>query len=169
MTAREFARHGEGHRPTTPDTSYGVPADGGTLVEWDWVVGQLAAATDYWLSTVRRDGSPHAAPIWGVFDADDLYLETSPATLKARNVAREPRAVVSIGGGSAVVIVEGTVGPIVPEPEAAGRIARMMAAKYPGYEPQPHDWDRGGLYLVSPHVVLAWREMNTATRWRFRH
>jgi nitroimidazol reductase NimA-like FMN-containing flavoprotein (pyridoxamine 5'-phosphate oxidase superfamily) len=162
-----FADHGDAERPTTPDKSYGVPQRGGTLVEWLWVIEQLTKATDYWLATTRRDGRPHAAPIWGVFVDDNLYLESSPATLKARNLARDPRAVVSIGGGSAVVIVEATVAPVVPERQTAELIAAAMAAKYDGYNPGPGDWDGGGLFLVTPSVVLGWREMNTATRWRF--
>jgi nitroimidazol reductase NimA-like FMN-containing flavoprotein (pyridoxamine 5'-phosphate oxidase superfamily) len=137
------------------------------MVDWDWVRGELAAATDYWVATTRPNGHPHAAPIWGVFIDEELYLETSPQTLKARNIGRDPRAVVHIGGGSAVVIVECRVHPFVPDQGTAARVAERMADKYPGYEPGPHDWDGGGLFRVLPSKVLAWREMNTATRFNF--
>jgi hypothetical protein len=66
------------------------------------------------------------------------------------------------------VIISGEIHPFVPDEETGTRIAPLVAAKYPGYAPAPHDWDGGGLYRVVPHTVLAWREMNTATRWRLR-
>jgi nitroimidazol reductase NimA-like FMN-containing flavoprotein (pyridoxamine 5'-phosphate oxidase superfamily) len=162
-----FAGHGRAERPTTPDETYGVPRRGGTRVEWEWVEQQLQQAADYWVTTVRPDGRPHSAPIWGIYDADNLYLETSPATLKARNLSRDERASVHIGGGSAVVIVDGVIRAFMPDAATGARLAPLMAAKYQGYEPSPHDWDEGGLYLLIPSVVLAWREMNTATRWRY--
>jgi len=168
VTTGAFARPGKPERPTTPNKSYGVPQRGGEKVDWDWVREQLLAATDYWVATVRPNGHPHAAPIWGCMVDDDLFLETDPQTLKARNWARDPRAVVHIGGGSAVVIVEGRVHPHVPNEETGVKVAAAMKGKYEGYAPEPHDWDGGGLFQVLPDKVLAWREMNTATRFTFK-
>ena len=104
---------------------------------------QLLTASDYWVATIRPNGHPHAAPIWGCFVNDDLFLETDPQTLKARNWARDPRAVVHIGGGSAVVIVEGRIHPHVPDEATGELVAAQMKGKYDGYSPEPHDWDGG--------------------------
>jgi len=45
------------------------------------------------LATVRKDGSPHIAPIWFEFDdeTDDIIFLTGEETVKATNMGREPR------------------------------------------------------------------------------
>ena len=155
-------------RPRTPDRSYGVPARGGELMTWDMVVERLRDALNYWVATVDPRGRPHAMPIWGVFVEDDLYLETSPRTLKARNLATNPAVAVHLEDGTHVVAVEGVAQPFTPDPGLAELIAAAYAAKYENYRPAPTDWDRGGLYRIVPRVVFAWRDMPTATRWRFK-
>ena len=50
---------GEGYNP--PE---GTPFD---PAPWSAVRDKLAASRNYWVSTTRADGSPHAAPIWGVW------------------------------------------------------------------------------------------------------
>ena len=44
------------------------------------------------LATVRPDGRPHVQPIWFVLDGDDLLFMTGAATVKGRNLRRDPRA-----------------------------------------------------------------------------
>ena len=46
------------------------------------------------LATVREDGRPHVQPIWFVLDEDDgsLVFTTGRATVKGRNLRRDPRA-----------------------------------------------------------------------------
>jgi PPOX class probable F420-dependent enzyme len=44
------------------------------------------------LATVRRDGRPHAAPIWFVLDGDDVLFTTGADTVKGRNLRRTGRA-----------------------------------------------------------------------------
>jgi len=48
------------------------------------------------LATVRRDGSPHVAPVWFVLDGDDVVLTTGAATAKGRNLRRDPRACLAV-------------------------------------------------------------------------
>ena len=48
------------------------------------------------LATTRADGSPHVVPIWFVLDGDDLVFNTGAATVKGRNLARDPRATVCV-------------------------------------------------------------------------
>jgi hypothetical protein len=133
---------------------------------WSFVLDRLRRARNYWVSTVRPDGRPHAAPIWGVLVEDDLYLETDPGTRKARNLSRRPAVSVHPELVDEVVIVEGLARPFRPDSRLAVEVAAAFAAKYPGYRPEPDSWDRGGLYHVDPSVVFAWRDMPTATRWR---
>lgn len=138
------------------------------MVDWSFVLERLGEARSYWLCSVSADGRPHAAPVWGAFVRDDLYLETSPSTKKARNVARNPRVSVLVEAGDHAVIVEGVAVPCRPLPAVGRRLASEFKRKYAGYEPGAGDWDDGGLYRVLPSKVLAWRDMPTAARWRFR-
>lgn len=48
------------------------------------------------LATLRRDGSPHVTPVWFVLDGDDVVFMTGAATLKGRNLRRDPRASLAV-------------------------------------------------------------------------
>ena len=138
------------------------------MVAWSDVVGRLTSAEAYWLATVTPSGRPHVVPIWGVLVGDELYLETgAPATVKNRNLAANPAVAVHLDGINDAVIVMGIAEPIRPDPDLGAQIAAAFKAKYSGYAPGPTDWDSGGLVRIAPETILAWREMPTATRWRF--
>jgi nitroimidazol reductase NimA-like FMN-containing flavoprotein (pyridoxamine 5'-phosphate oxidase superfamily) len=163
-----FSQALEPERPTTPDASYGVPADGGTLIDWSECVGRLRVAEAYWLATTGRDGAPHVVPVWGVMVDGDLYLETGAAqTAKVRHLASNPHVAVHLDGVNDALIVRGRAVDCRPDAALGRALATAFHAKYNGYEPAPTDWDGGGLHRVVPRVMLAWRDMPTATRWRF--
>jgi hypothetical protein len=105
--------------------------------------------------------------VWGVFVDDELYLETDPGTRKARNLAANPAVVVHPDGADEAVIVEGRASAFVPDRAVAARIAAEFTRKHSDYIPAATEWDQGGLYRVVPTTVFAWRDMPTATRWRF--
>ncbi|WP_375483835.1 PPOX class F420-dependent oxidoreductase [uncultured Jatrophihabitans sp.] len=48
------------------------------------------------LSTVRKDGTPHAAPIWFVLDGDDIVFTTGRDTVKGRNLVRTGVATLTV-------------------------------------------------------------------------
>ena len=49
-----------------------------------------------WLTTINPDGSPHVTPV-GFVQLDGVWYFTSgPGTRKSRNVASDPRCVVSV-------------------------------------------------------------------------
>lgn len=63
------------------------------------------------LATSRADGRPHVAPIWFLPDGDDLVFTTWHESVKGRNLARDPRAAISVDDRDfpfAFVVVEGT-------------------------------------------------------------
>jgi Pyridoxamine 5'-phosphate oxidase len=68
---------------------------------------RLAPARNYWLCTTTPSGAPHAAPVWGV-TGGTRYLYNERHTIKARNLATDPRDVVHLESGEDVVIVRGT-------------------------------------------------------------
>jgi len=137
------------------------------MVDWSFVTEQLECARVYWLGSVNVDGRPHTAPIWGVFIDGDLFLETAPFTRKARNIERSAAVTVHVELGDEAVIVEGDAANFRPDPQLGQQLAAAFAGKYSGYRPEPDAWDAGSLYLVTPRTVFAWRDMPTATRWRF--
>jgi hypothetical protein len=155
-------------RPSSPPPSYGVPTVGGTLVPWDHVIDRLKVAAAYWLATTGTDGRPHVVPVWGVFADDDVYLEVgASSTAKVRHLHRDPGVVVHLDDADDVVIVHGAAHFIVPTGDLATLLVEAFRAKYPGYVPEPDAWDDGSLVRIDPRTILAWRDMPTATRWRF--
>ena len=136
------------------------------------MIDRLTSAEAYWIGTVTPDGRPHVVPVWGIIFEGDLYLETgAPTTVKNRNLAANRNVLVHLDGVNDAVLVRGTVERIPPDPAFRRRLAGAMKAKYGGeygdYEPEPDRWDLGSAWRIEPESVLAWRDMPTATRWRF--
>jgi PPOX class probable F420-dependent enzyme len=156
--------------PTAPriPPSYGVPTDGsgGERLPWSWAVERLAESRNYWICTTRADGRPHAAPVWGLWLDDAVWFSTSRASLKARNIARNPSAVVHLESGDETVILEGEVEE-VRDPDALERFADAYEAKYE-FRPQP---DEGSpTFVLRPQSAQTWLETDyprTAARWVF--
>jgi len=141
------------------------------FVAWEWVEGRLKDEKNYWLGSTRPDGRPHVVPKWMVWVGGQLYFDGSPQIRHARNLAANPAAVVHLGNGDEVVILEGVVHAL-DRPEAA--LAQAVAAEYTrkyerfGYSPQPDQWDAGGLFAVSPVQVITWSEFTKdPTKFRF--
>ena len=52
------------------------------------------------LATVRRDGRPHAAPVWFTLDGDDILFTTGADTVKGRNLRRTGQATLVVDDGT---------------------------------------------------------------------
>lgn len=64
------------------------------------------------VATVRADGRPHVAPIWFVFDGDDIVFMTGADTVKGKSLRRDPRVAMSVDVEEppyGFVLVEGSV------------------------------------------------------------
>ena len=57
---------------------------------WQGFVAALPARTAK-LAVVRKDGSPHVAPVWVALDGDDVVFLTSADTIKGKAILRDPR------------------------------------------------------------------------------
>jgi nitroimidazol reductase NimA-like FMN-containing flavoprotein (pyridoxamine 5'-phosphate oxidase superfamily) len=157
-------------RPIMPE-GYGVPETDEGLLDWSWAVERLETAKNYWFSTTRPDGRPHAMPAWGAWLDGVLYFDGSPETVRMRNLAQNPAISIHLESGDEVVIVEGqsyAVGK--PERALAEQLAAALAKKYaPTYVPELNTWDEGGLVAVRPKVAFGWSEFpKNVTRWRFK-
>src|ERR1700748_2060743 len=105
-----------------------MPAEPGQR-PWDDVERALRAARSYWLCTTRADGRPHAMPVWGVWLAGALWFGTGRVSIKGRNLARDPRAVVHLESGDDVVVLEGEV-ELPAERDKLERFVELYEQKY---------------------------------------
>lgn len=143
-----------------------------TELTWSDVSERLAPARSYWLVTVSASGAPHAVPVWGVVVRKDLYVYTERRTVKARNLAANPRVVVHLESAEDVVIVHGRVDDL-GHPSATGDVMAALATKYP--EPEDAQYlptespDFDVLYVIRAERAMAWRLNDYAAsqrRWR---
>ena len=140
---------------------YGISDAPGVGLEWDWAVERLEASHNYWICTTRPDGSPHAAPVWGLWWNDAVVFGTSPESRKGRNLARDPRVTIHLESGDEVVSLEGEISRVPID----DTIADAYKAKY-GYR----SGNEGEWYSLRPRGAYAWLESdypNTATRFEF--
>ena len=153
-------------RPWMP--YYGMlDADKGQgLFPWSYARERLEQSHNYLLSTVRPDGAPHGAPVWGLWYEEKFYFSTGRQSRKGRNLAANPRCVVSTDTISDVVIVEG-----VAEQLADAAIPPPLFDAYPAkYLDWPLDPSIGPVFVVRPRVVFAFLESDftgASTRWQF--
>ena len=127
---------------------------------WTEVARRLAGARTYWLGTTMPSGAPHAAPVWGAVTGQTLYLYSERNTVKARNLAADPRAVVHLESGEDVLIVRGTAEDLGTPAQVPSAVA-ALAAKYtqPGdrqYLPDANP-DFDVIYVIRPRSAMAWR------------
>ncbi|MBR8743311.1 pyridoxamine 5'-phosphate oxidase family protein [Nocardiopsis sp. MG754419] len=110
---------------------FGSP--GADPVPWERARALLADAPLYRVTTVRPDGRPHMTPLLGVWAENAVCFCTGPRERKARNLAVDPRCLMSVGDdrldGAPEIVVEGTGVP-VEDPDALDRIAQAYEDKY---------------------------------------
>ncbi|WP_305788269.1 pyridoxamine 5'-phosphate oxidase family protein [Symbioplanes lichenis] len=94
-----------------PFSEPGAPA-----LPWSEAERVLTAAEMFWLSTVRRDGRPHVAPLPAMWLHGCAYFCTGAEEQKAVNLAAEPRCVLTTGTNTyragVDVVLEGRAAPV---------------------------------------------------------
>ena len=87
-------------------SGYGLaPLGGGNeQISWEAVEEKLRKARNYWVSSTRPDGRPHAMPVWGLWLAGAFFFSTDPQSRKGRNLAVNPNVVVHLESGDDVTI-----------------------------------------------------------------
>jgi Pyridoxamine 5'-phosphate oxidase len=114
----------------------------------------------YWLCTTMPSGAPHAAPVWGVVTSHTLYLYSERHTVKARNLAADPRVVVHLESAEDVMIVRGTAEDL-GTPAQVPEVVMALSAKYASegdrqYLPDA-DPDFDIVYAIRPQSAMMWR------------
>ena len=151
-------------RPHMP--GYGVPANKKGVLPWKWAEQRLIRSHNYFLCTVRPDGTPHVMPIWGAW-ADGIFcFSTGRDSRKARNLAANPRCVICNEKVQEAVILEGRAEELL-DPVRIKELGRSYARKY---KPWKLDPKLGPIFIVRPIVGFGMYEKkfaNAATRWKF--
>jgi len=136
---------------------------------WIEVAERLAAARTYWLGSTTASGAPHAAPLWGVVTGETLHLYSERSTVKARNLAADPRVVVHLESGEDVLIVRGVAEDLGP-PAAVPTVVAALAAKYTRPEDRQYlpdtDPDFDVVWAIRPRSAMAWRLSDYAASQR---
>lgn len=86
------------------------------------------------VATVGEDGRPHVVPIWYIVEGDEVVFTTWHTSVKARNLASNGRAAMTIDDEEppfSYLMVEGPV-TISDDPAESRRVATLAGSKYMG-------------------------------------
>jgi hypothetical protein len=160
---------------------YGLPEGDKGLLPWSWADQRLKKSHNYWVTTVKPDGSrhdfspqnvvPHTMVVWGLWQDGRLLFSTGRKSRKARNLGQNANCVVCTELANEAVIVEGTA-------EIADVAARRKFL--PAYE-RKYKFDMKAMkddilamkepvFAVRPRVVFGlWEKyfQSKSTRWKF--
>ena len=169
----------------SPKETKNLDIYGSPPLEWQRVVDALDktselevpdSASRFWIATTRPDGGPHLMAVGIVWDNGKFYLSTGAGTQKGRNLARDPRCMISLAAPGVDIVAEGEAKIIRDE----GHLQRI-ATLYDDWGPQVRDgafwhefsapsagpppWD---VYEITPTTIyaVATAEPHGATRWR---
>src|SRR5579863_4225533 len=165
-------------RHTTPKASrpeapgYGFPESSKGLLPWSWAEQRLKKSHNYWITTVKPDGSPHTMVVWGLWQDGRLLFSTGGKSQKARNLERNPKCVVCTELANEAVIVEGIA-------EVAGVAARH---KFLSQYERKYKFDMSSMkadilsmkepvFAVLPQQAFGlWEKyfQSKSTRWNFK-
>jgi Pyridoxamine 5'-phosphate oxidase len=165
-----------------PVTELGAfSSDDAAPTDWAQARDELRVAQVYWLSTVRPDGRPHVTPLLGVWLDGALYFCTGSTERKARNLADNPRCILTTGcntiDAGLDITVEGTaIG--VSDGTELRRVADTYESKYGRHLTAPDgtwfglgDAIRRGeplVFRVTPSTAFGFgKGQFSQTRWRF--
>jgi hypothetical protein len=133
----------------------------------------------FWLATVGPDGRPHATGVGAIWADERVYFVSGPGTRKSRNLAADPRCVITASLDDVDLVIEGSARRVT-EPAALERVAALyrdqgwpvevsgdaFTAPYNAPSAGPPPWY---LYEVEPVTVfgVGTTEPGGAMRWRF--
>jgi len=163
------------------------------LLDWASIENKLRAGVDQapgsggpnrhtcWLSTINADGSPHVNGVGALWADGCFWFETGQGSRKGRNLARDPRCVMSLATEEFDLVVEGEASLVTDPATVADMAARWAAGGWPARVDDtgvaltaefsapsagPPPWH---VYRLTPKTATALStvEPGGATRWRF--
>ena len=123
------------------------------------------------LSTIMRDGSPQATPVWVDVEPDGTHIliNTVEGHIKKNNIDRDPRVAVTVVDSQdpyRTVLVRGTVVEQRGPDQGANDHINMLAKKYLGRDQyQLRDGETRVILRIKPSHV-AERGTEGGNRWR---
>ena len=156
-------------RISTP--GYGFPKGTKGLLSWSWAEQRLKKSHNYWLTTVKPDGSPHTMVVWGLWQDGRFLFSTGSESRKARNLARNKTCVVGTEHAQEAVIVEGVAD--VADVPARRKFLPACEKKYKFDLSSMRDGIlsmKEPVFAVRPRVVFGlWEKyfQSKSTRWKF--
>ena len=100
------------------------------------------------LATVMADGAPHSTTVWcGFYGDKPCFFTANPQSLKARNVARDPRVALSVvdrANPYRTGQLRGRVAEVISG-DAALEVIDQMAVKHTG---APFPMRKGDIYVI---------------------
>jgi PPOX class probable F420-dependent enzyme len=119
------------------------------------------------IGTVRKDGSPHVAPVWFALDDDGrIVFTTGATTVKGHSLARDPRLAICVDDERppfSFVLVEGRA-EIVDDVDLVRRWATVIGGRYMGADRAEEYGARNGvpgelLIRVHPEKVTSAKDL----------
>ena len=123
------------------------------------------------LSTVMRDGSPQATPVWVDVEPDGshILINTVEGHLKQRNADRDPRVAVTVIDSQnpfRTVVVRGTIVERTGHDQGAAGHINKLAKKYMRIDQYPlREGERRVILRIKPSYVLE-GGAEAGSRWR---
>ncbi len=156
-------------RPYAP--GYGFPTTRKGLLPWSWAEQRLKKSHNYWITTVKPQGSPHTMVVWGLWQGGRFVFSTGGKSRKARNLAQNKECIVCTELTNEAVIVEG----VAEIADVAARRKFLLP-----YE-RKYKFDMSGMrddilamkepvFVIQPRVVFGFWEkyfQSRSTRWKF--
>jgi hypothetical protein len=169
----------------SPKETKNLDIYGSPPLEWERVTDALDRTSDlevadsagrFWIATTRPGGGPHVMAVGIVWDNGKFYLSTGAGTQKGKNLARDPRCMVSLAAPGIDIVAEGEA-KIVRDEGELQRIATLYSDwgpqvrdgafwhEYSAPSAGPPPWD---VYEITPTTIfgVATAEPHGAPRWR---
>jgi hypothetical protein len=158
-------------RPHMP--GYGLPKGSKGLLPWKWAEQRLAKSHNYWITTIKPDGSPHTMVVWGLWLDGVFLFSTGRQSRKAQNLAEDRRCIFCTELAHEAVVVEG-LAEEVPDVELRREFLRKSERKY-NYDMSAFEEPvlslKEPIFAVRPVIAFGLHEkksLNSATRWKFK-
>jgi hypothetical protein len=119
---------------------------------------RLERDVDAWVATAdAAGGTPYLVPLSFLWDGRALVIATPSSSPTARNLQATGKARLGIGPTRDLVLIEGTVGEVLPAAEVPEELGDAFAAKA-GFDPRQLSGYR--YFRIHPQRLQAWREAN---------
>ena len=150
---------------------YGLPEGDKGLLRWSWAEKRLKKSHNYWITTVKPNGSPHMMVVWGLWQGGRFLFSTGSKSQKVRNLTGNNNCVVCTEHAHEAVIIEGTAE--LADVSVRRKFLPVYERKYKfsmkGMEDDILSM-KEPVFAVRPRVVFGLLEkhfQSKSTRWKF--